>query len=180
MTSPNPSPGLGSVKSFVPAEDPPQSQLAPGWGFQQVQCDVSQLCANFLGVSRKMTLAAHAWVTGLGPSSVLKFLPLFWDGIESKMLFLSIATTGKHKVKAKLIFSKSKLTGESCLHLVTARQMSKNHWESQCPYVISHAVLVFAVLHMFLPPCPRPSRLQGWEQPVPLKTAALHHGSCRR
>lgn len=61
--------------------------------------------------------------------------------------------TGKHKVKAKvlLIFSKPKLTGESCLHLVTARQMSKNRWEPQCPYVNSHAVLVFAVLHMFLP-----------------------------
>lgn len=63
----------------MPLEDPPQAQLAPGCGFQQiqVQCDVSQLCANILAVSREMALAARVWVTGLGPSSVLKFLP--WD-----------------------------------------------------------------------------------------------------
>lgn len=120
--------------------------------------------------------ADHAWITGLGPSSVLKFLLLFWNLTESKMPFLSIATTGKHKVKAKLllIFSKSKLMGESCLCLVTVRQMSEKCWEPQCPYVSSHAELVFAAIHMFLPP--RPSRLQGWGQPVPLKTTALHQG----
>lgn len=164
MMNLNPSPGLGSVEHLMAVEDPPQPQLAPGWGLQQVQRDVSQFCADFLGVSRKTALAAHGWVTGSGPSSVLKFLPLFWDGIESKMLFLSIATTGKHKVKAKLllIFSKPKLTGESCLCLVAARQMSGNPWEPQCPYVNSCAALVFAAPHMFLAPHPRPSRLQGW------------------
>lgn len=164
----------------MPVEDPPQPQLPSGQGLQWVQCDVAELCANFLGVSRKMVWAAYAGVMGLRPSSVLKFLLLFWDGIESKMSFLSIATTGKHKVKSKLllIFSKPKLTAESCLCLVTARQMSENCWEPQCPYVSSHAELVFAAIHMFLPP--RPSRLQGWGQLVPLKTTALHQGRAVR
>jgi len=72
----------------VPVEDPPQPQLVPGWGLQQVQHDVFQLCATFLGVSKKKASAAHAWVTELGPSSVLKFFPLFWDEIQSKMSFL--------------------------------------------------------------------------------------------
>jgi len=44
------------------------------------------------------------------------------------------------------------LTGGSRLHLVTARQMSENHWDPQFPYVSSRAVLMFVVLHMFLPP----------------------------
>lgn len=67
MVSLNPSPELGSVECPMPAEDRPEPQLAPGWGLQQVQCDVSQLCGNFLGVSGKMALPAHAWVTGSGP-----------------------------------------------------------------------------------------------------------------
>lgn len=86
------------------------------------------------------------------------------------MSFLSIAATGKHKVKAKLlhIFSEPELTGESCLHLVRVRQMSRNRWEPQCPYVNSSAALVLAVLHMLLPPRRQLSRLQARGQPVPL------------
>lgn len=67
MISPNPYTRLGSVKCLVPADDPPQPQPVPGWGLQQVQRDVSQLCGNFPSVSRKVPLAAHACVTGLGP-----------------------------------------------------------------------------------------------------------------
>lgn len=73
----NPSSGLGSVKCLVPVEDPPEPQLVPCWGLQQVHCDMSQLYAKFLGVSREIELAALAWVTGLGSSSLLRFPPLF-------------------------------------------------------------------------------------------------------
>lgn len=52
-------------------------QLVPCWGLQQVKCDVSLLYTKFLGVSREIELAALAWVTGLGSSSLLRFLPLF-------------------------------------------------------------------------------------------------------
>lgn len=85
MRSLNPSSGLGSFKCFVPVEDPPEAQLVPCRGLQQVQCDVSQPYTKFLGVSREIELSALAWVTGLGSSTLLRFLPLFQGGVESKM-----------------------------------------------------------------------------------------------
>lgn len=96
MMSLNPFPGLGSVEHFMPPEDPPHPRLAPqkGQDLQQVLCNVSQLCADILGISGKMALAAP-WVTDAGPLSTLQFLPLFWDGTGSKTPLLSAAARGK-------------------------------------------------------------------------------------